>query len=162
MFNLVTLWELVRRPAQATIMHASSSSSTSSSRETLDEDQLAIELNKYKAASSMRAVVYDSYGGPEKLRLESKHPLPGTAAGDAKTMLPNHIIVRVHATSVNPIDWKMMKGFLKLVQFGKVFPFVPCFDFSGVVVEVGIVLLQDTLFFGGGANVESIYKPNQI
>src|SRR4051812_26323055 len=42
----------------------------------------------------------------------------------------------VHAASVNPLDHKMMKGDLALLF--KVFPVVPGFDVSGVVVKAGL------------------------
>jgi NADPH:quinone reductase-like Zn-dependent oxidoreductase len=49
----------------------------------------------------MRAFVLDSYGSPDRLRLaEMDQPVP---AGD-------EVLVRVHATSVNPYDWHHMRG----------------------------------------------------
>lgn len=49
---------------------------------------------------------------------------------------PEQILVEVHATSVNPIDWKIGEG-LMVARYGKAFPMVLGFDVSGVVVEVG-------------------------
>ncbi|EKX54158.1 hypothetical protein GUITHDRAFT_63902 [Guillardia theta CCMP2712] len=46
------------------------------------------------------------------------------------------LLVRVHAASLNPIDWKTMDGahdWLLRMRW----PRVPCFDFSGEVVKVG-------------------------
>ena len=52
----------------------------------------------------MRAVLCDTYGGPEVLQLED---IPVPRVG------PNGVLVRVHASSVNPIDWKYRQGLLK-------------------------------------------------
>jgi NADPH:quinone reductase-like Zn-dependent oxidoreductase len=49
----------------------------------------------------MRAVVMHETGGPEVLRLEDV-PRPEPADGQ--------VLVRVHAASINPIDWKIRSG----------------------------------------------------
>ncbi|MGZ4248412.1 MAG: NADP-dependent oxidoreductase [Solirubrobacteraceae bacterium] len=49
----------------------------------------------------MRAVVIHETGGPEVLRLEEVPP-PEPADGQ--------VLVRVHAASVNPVDWKYRRG----------------------------------------------------
>lgn len=49
----------------------------------------------------MRALVYDSYGPPETLRLEDV-PQPRPATGE--------VLVRVHAASLNSWDWDLMVG----------------------------------------------------
>ncbi|MET7402663.1 NAD(P)-dependent alcohol dehydrogenase [Dactylosporangium sp. NPDC005572] len=49
----------------------------------------------------MRAVVYDRYGPPDVLRIESL-PMPSPAAGQ--------VLVRVAATSVNLSDWETLRG----------------------------------------------------
>jgi NADPH:quinone reductase-like Zn-dependent oxidoreductase len=60
----------------------------------------------------MRAVVYSDYGGPYVLRhLEIEKP----AAAD------NEILVKVHAASVNPADWHMMRGTPYLIRMGRGF-----------------------------------------
>jgi NADPH:quinone reductase-like Zn-dependent oxidoreductase len=52
-------------------------------------------------AATMQAVVYRCYGGTNVLKLESiPRPL---AAGD-------RVLVKVHAASVNPLDWHYMQG----------------------------------------------------
>lgn len=49
----------------------------------------------------MRALVYDTYGPPETLRLEQvPQPQPG----------PGEVLVRVHATALNSWDWDLMVG----------------------------------------------------
>ena len=78
----------------------------------------------------MRAAIYRRYGSPDVLEVTSQHPKP-------KCVKKRDVLVRVHATSINPVDWKLMAGNLSIVQFGKIFPFTPCFDVSGVVEDVG-------------------------
>lgn len=73
----------------------------------------------------MRASFYRSYGAPLEMG-----DLPRPSAG------PGQLLVQVAFSSVNPIDWKMSTGGMRLlipVQF----PAVPGFDVSGTVVEVG-------------------------
>jgi len=49
----------------------------------------------------MKAVTIHSFGGPEVLQLEEL-PVPEPAQGE--------VLVRVHAASVNPVDWKTREG----------------------------------------------------
>jgi NADPH:quinone reductase-like Zn-dependent oxidoreductase len=76
----------------------------------------------------MRAVIAERYGGPEVLELvdDIEVPRPG----------PNGVLVRVHATSVNPIDWKLRAGWLSGLWKLR-FPVIWGCDVSGVVEEVG-------------------------
>ncbi|VVC75519.1 2-haloacrylate reductase [Aquicella siphonis] len=48
---------------------------------------------------------------------------------------PGHVLVRVHATSVNPVDFKIRSGLLP--QIAPEFPAVLHGDFAGVIEEVG-------------------------
>src|SRR6185437_3448771 len=52
-------------------------------------------------AAAMKAVTIHSFGGPEVLQLEEL-PVPEPAQGE--------VLVRVHAASVNPVDWKTREG----------------------------------------------------
>jgi len=75
----------------------------------------------------MKAMVIDGYGSADRLTLrEIDKPTPGT----------KQVLLRVRATSVNPIDWKLRKGMLRFVWPLK-FPFILGFDVAGVVEEVG-------------------------
>ncbi|MBM3272979.1 NAD(P)-dependent alcohol dehydrogenase [Candidatus Kaiserbacteria bacterium] len=87
----------------------------------------------------MQAMQYIAYGGPEKLRL-AEIPEPVPAAGQIR--------VRVRATSINPIDWKLHSGMLRWVKPLR-FPSTPCFDFAGVVEQTG----PDTHRFSVGDQV---------
>ncbi|MEQ8971999.1 MAG: NAD(P)-dependent alcohol dehydrogenase [Coleofasciculus sp. C1-SOL-03] len=75
----------------------------------------------------MNAVINNGYGSVDVLQYTSiEKPTPK----------PNQLLVKVHGTSVNPIDWKIRKGLLKLFT-GNKFPMILGFDISGDVVEVG-------------------------
>jgi NADPH:quinone reductase-like Zn-dependent oxidoreductase len=75
----------------------------------------------------MKAAVLDGYGGSERLTIrEVEAPRPG----------PGEVLVRVQATSVNPIDWKIRAGHLRFVKRAR-FPAILGFDVSGEVVEIG-------------------------
>ncbi|MBI1246292.1 zinc-binding dehydrogenase [bacterium] len=75
----------------------------------------------------MEAVVLQQYGGAEKLKLTSI-PRPKITA--------DQILIRVHAASVNPIDWKLRKGMLKWFMPDQL-PAVLGFDVAGEVAQVG-------------------------
>ncbi|HEY6251739.1 MAG TPA: NADP-dependent oxidoreductase [Candidatus Angelobacter sp.] len=84
----------------------------------------------------MKAVLADTYGGPEVLQIEDV-PVPRVG--------PNGVLVQVHASSVNPVDWKLRKGLLAPVYKLR-FPVIWGCDCSGVVTEVGSAV---TLFKPG-------------
>jgi NADPH:quinone reductase-like Zn-dependent oxidoreductase len=75
----------------------------------------------------MRAISYSSYGGVERLT-PGEHPRP--------TPGPAQILVKVAASSVNPVDWKVASGKFKLIMPVK-FPCIPGFDMAGEIVELG-------------------------
>ena len=76
----------------------------------------------------MKAVLCEQYGGPEVLQIADDLPVPRVG--------PNGVLVKVHAASVNPVDWKLRQGLLDAVR-PVVFPVIWGCDFSGVVTEVG-------------------------
>src|SRR5271166_1176043 len=75
----------------------------------------------------MKAIVVHRYGGPEVLKFEDyPDPVPG----------PGEVLVRVAATSVNPIDYKRRAGLTK--DFYPInFPGLIGVDIAGTVVEIG-------------------------
>jgi len=75
----------------------------------------------------MRAIVQDQFGGPEVLELRDV-ALPHPGEGQ--------MLVRVLATNVNPIDWKMREGQMA-ARYGDEFPMLLGWDCSGVVEAVG-------------------------
>jgi 2-desacetyl-2-hydroxyethyl bacteriochlorophyllide A dehydrogenase len=75
----------------------------------------------------MKALVIREYGSPEVLQYQEVEP---------PKIKPDQLLVKVRATCVNPVDWKIRKGMLKLIT-GNKFPMILGFDLSGDVVEVG-------------------------
>jgi NADPH:quinone reductase-like Zn-dependent oxidoreductase len=75
----------------------------------------------------MKAIVVHQYGGPEVLKFEDyPDPVPG----------PGEVLVRVAATSVNPIDYKRRAGLTKDFYPIK-FPGLMGVDIAGTVIKVG-------------------------
>lgn len=76
----------------------------------------------------MKAITYQRYGSPEVLELTDQ-PMPKVG--------PGMVLVKVKATSVNPVDWKIMAGYLDSFMDLQ-FPAIPGWDVAGVVEAVGI------------------------
>jgi NADPH:quinone reductase-like Zn-dependent oxidoreductase len=73
----------------------------------------------------MKAVRIYHYGGPEELKYEEDAPMPA--------LNPDDVLVRVCASGVNPIDWKIREG-----KGGSgSFPRILGWDFSGVIERTG-------------------------
>lgn len=73
----------------------------------------------------MKAIVLQSFGGPESFEL-CDVPKPSPSAGE--------VLVRVHATSINPLDYQVRRGdYADLVKL----PAITGHDVSGVVEDVG-------------------------
>ncbi|POX53967.1 alcohol dehydrogenase [Streptomyces sp. Ru71] len=80
----------------------------------------------------MKAISYSRYGGPEVLEYgEVREPKVG----------PDAVLVRVRAAAVNPVDWKCREGYLD-GMIESVFPVVPGWDMSGVVVRPGVSVTE--------------------
>ena len=97
----------------------------------------------------MRALIYDTYGGPEVLRVAA---MPEPHAG------PGQIRIKVSAASINPIDWKLVGGFMPGAAPLEG-PVVAGADGSGVVDEVGeggtgVSVGDDVLGLGSGTQAE--------
>lgn len=80
----------------------------------------------------MKAIVHDRYGAPEVLQLrEVETPRPAEG----------QVLVRVHAASINPLDWHSMRGepMIARPSMGWTRPTktIPGVDVAGVVEEVG-------------------------
>jgi len=73
----------------------------------------------------MKAEVIHQYGGPEVLKYED-FPNPD--------LHPDDVLVKVYASGVNPVDWKVRKGGSKFEEF---VPRILGWDFSGVVERAG-------------------------
>jgi NADPH:quinone reductase-like Zn-dependent oxidoreductase len=75
----------------------------------------------------MKAVVLHEYGPPSKLIYEDF---------DDPTPARGEVLVRVHAVSLNPIDWKMRSGAAK-ERFPLSFPAILGRDVAGIVSQLG-------------------------
>jgi NADPH:quinone reductase-like Zn-dependent oxidoreductase len=76
---------------------------------------------------NMKAIVVHQYGGPEVLKFEE---YPDPVAG------PGEVLVRVAATSVNPIDYKRRAGLTKDF-YPMTFPGLIGVDIAGTVMKIG-------------------------
>ncbi|MEU8651225.1 NADP-dependent oxidoreductase [Streptomyces sp. NPDC048737] len=80
----------------------------------------------------MKGISYSRYGGPEVLEYgEVRDPKVG----------PDTVLVKVRAAAVNPVDWKCRAGHLDGV-LDAVFPVIPGWDVSGVVVRPGAAVTE--------------------
>lgn len=78
--------------------------------------------------SKMKRIQFHRYGGPAEMRLE-EYQLPALA--------DDEILVRVKAASINPVDWKIRQGVMRLMT-GRKFPRGMGQDFSGIAEGVGL------------------------
>ena len=81
---------------------------------------------EYHAPMKSRAMTLDAYGLKPKLS-EVEVPAPG----------PDEVLVRVKATSVNPIDWKQASGGARPILTAKFPGFIPGYDLAGEVEALG-------------------------
>ncbi|MEV6961591.1 NADP-dependent oxidoreductase [Streptomyces sp. NPDC051207] len=80
----------------------------------------------------MKAISYSRYGGPDVLEYgDVRDPRVG----------PDSVLVKVRAAAVNPVDWKCREGHLDAL-LEPVFPVVPGWDVSGVVVQPGLAVSE--------------------
>ncbi|PSL04610.1 NADPH:quinone reductase-like Zn-dependent oxidoreductase [Haloactinopolyspora alba] len=94
-------------------------------------------------------MTYARYGGPEVLELTTDRPKPKVPPGFA--------LVRVVASAVNPVDWKLMAGGLDPLMDVH-FPVVPGWDVAGVVEELGV----DTYQFEVGDEVVANGRRDEV
>ncbi|MFQ6619547.1 hypothetical protein Gotur_001145 [Gossypium turneri] len=113
------------------------------------------------AENLMHALQYNSYGGGAAALKHVEVPIPTPNKGE--------ILLKLEATSLNPIDWKIQKGILRPLLPRK-FPHIPASDVAGEVVKVGpgvtnykvgdkVVSLLDRLT-GGGLAEYAVAKEN--
>ncbi|WP_241722829.1 NADP-dependent oxidoreductase [Raoultella sp. HC6] len=75
----------------------------------------------------MKAALIKRFGGPDVVSI-----------GEARVrdLQPDEVMVRIEATGINPLDVKIIAGYLQQV-FPIDFPYVPGTDFSGVIEAIG-------------------------
>ena len=107
------------------------------------------------APARMRALLMNGYGASEVLHLDEV-PVPTPARGEVR--------IRVHAASVNPVDWKIRAGMLKK-NYGVSLPYIPGRDVAGTIDAVGLGVTRwkagDSVFavVDGGSLAEYVNAP---
>lgn len=126
---------------------------------TTSSDPTSIEAQA--SENTMYAAVVQQYGAPEVLEYRQvKRP----------QIKPDQLLIRVRASSINPIDWKIRQGMLKMLP-GQTFPMILGFDIAGEVVKVGAQITQfrpgDSVYaysnqFPGGAYAEYVAVSEKV
>jgi NADPH:quinone reductase-like Zn-dependent oxidoreductase len=80
----------------------------------------------------MKKIIYSKFGGPEVLQIADV-PIPSIQA--------TTLLIKVKAVSINPLDWKIRHGEMKLMS-GSKFPRGIGIDFSGIVEETGSATIK--------------------
>jgi len=75
----------------------------------------------------MKTVRIHEYGNVDVLRIEEM-PVPQIAADE--------LLIKIHAASVNPVDWMVREGYMKDMHMHKL-PLTLGQDFSGTIEKVG-------------------------
>ena len=107
------------------------------------------------APARMRALLMTGYGASDVLRLDQA-PLPMPSSGEVR--------IRVHAASVNPIDWKIRAGRLQK-NYPVSLPYIPGRDVAGTIDAVGSGVTRwkvgDSVFavVDGGSLAEYVNAP---
>jgi len=100
--------------------------------------------------ASMKAATYRCYGSPDVVKIETvAKPVPGD----------HGLLIRVHAASVNPLDWHFIRGEPYVIRAAMTGMGAPAnvrlgTDFAGTVEAVGKLVTRfkpgDEVFGGGG------------
>ena len=75
----------------------------------------------------MKAIAYGKFGNTDVLQTVEE-PKPAIKA--------NEVLVKIKAVSINPMDWKIRKGEMKLMS-GSKFPRHTGVDFAGIIEDAG-------------------------
>ncbi|OYX85689.1 MAG: hypothetical protein B7Y83_03845 [Flavobacteriales bacterium 32-34-25] len=93
----------------------------------------------------MKKVVYTKYGNVDVLNLEEiEKPIPNN----------QQFLIKIKSVAINPIDWKIFMGDVKLMSGSKFPKYVGC-DFSGIIEMAG----SDVLGFKVGDEIFGILDP---
>ncbi|MFH8344414.1 NADP-dependent oxidoreductase [Streptomyces sp. NPDC018045] len=96
----------------------------------------------------MKAVIAHRYGDPDQLTCTDR-PDPKVA--------PDSVLVRVKAAGVNPVDWKVLAGYLDPLMSAH-FPLIPGWDVAGVVERTGL----DATEFAVGDEVVGYVRKDEV
>ena len=79
----------------------------------------------------MNIIGFSRYGKPTQLK---KTSVAYPHSFDAS----HNIVIKVHASAINPVDKALLSGDLKMVRPVAAFPHVICYDVAGVVEEADL------------------------
>ncbi|KAJ3397879.1 NADPh quinone reductase [Chytriomyces hyalinus] len=105
----------------------------------------------YSVPDTMKAVTFSSYGSSADVLEHVELPTPKLADDDTLS-----VIIKVVSAGVNPVDYKIVKGYLSAYLPMPV-PAIPGADYSGIIVQVGSSV---TLFNVGDKVYGKTAKPN--
>eukprot|EP01084_Bolivina_argentea_P031123 57616_1 len=87
-------------------------------------------------SNTMKAIICTSYGDPKDVLKLMNVPKPEPK--------PKEILIEIYSAALNPVDYKMVKGWLSLA-LKKKFPWIPGRDFAGRVAKIGAKVNQNSL-----------------
>ena len=90
------------------------------------EEPLVAE--KTTSVKMMKAIRIHSFGDASVLQYEDV-PIP--------QLLPDEVLIKVHAVGVNPVDWKIRKGGYRGGSINFPLPFILGWDVAGTIDQVG-------------------------
>lgn len=96
----------------------------------------------------MKAAIAHRYGDPDQLSWTDQ---PDPKVG------PDSVLVRVKAVGVNPVDWKVLAGYLDPLM-NVHFPLIPGWDVAGVVERTGL----DATEFAVGDEVVGYVRKDEV
>ncbi|RYU93691.1 NAD(P)-dependent alcohol dehydrogenase [Emticicia agri] len=94
----------------------------------------------------MKALVYQKFGDTNVLQT-IEEPKPSVQS--------NQVLIKIKAVSINPLDWKIRKGEMKLMS-GSTFPKHTGVDFAGIIEDTGASVTN----FKKGDEVFGVVKNN--
>ena len=88
-------------------------------------------MKVHPSGKTMNMIGFSKYGKPSQLK---KTTVAYPHGFDAS----NNIVIKVHASSINPVDKALLSGDLKMVRPVASFPHIICYDVAGVVEEADL------------------------
>jgi alcohol dehydrogenase len=88
-------------------------------------------MTAHPSGKTMQIIGFSKYGKPSELKKTSVAYPHGFDAS-------NNIVIKVHASAINPVDKAFLSGDYKMVLPVAAFPHVICYDVAGVVEEADL------------------------
>ena len=88
-------------------------------------------MKQHPSGKTMSMIGFSKYGKPSQLKKTNVAYPHGFEAS-------NNIVIKVHASAINPVDKAHISGDLKLVRPIESFPHIICYDVAGVVEEADL------------------------